>query len=73
MPDVPNGAMIDEFGQLFYPDSPEDACLFTAMHGAEFGGPCTGRETYNPSTCSCSCHGCNYNCAGYWRYIKCES
>lgn len=70
--DLPNGAMIDEFGQLFYPDSPEDALLFIAMHGAEFGGTCTGVET-SPNPCTCSCYGCNYRCGGCWRYIKCES
>ena len=29
-------AMVNEAGEVFYPDSPEDALLFAVDHGAEF-------------------------------------
>lgn len=64
---LPNGAMMDEFRQFFYPDSPTDSVLIRQLHGAEFGGQCPGWETV-PNTCTCNCYACNFNCTGCWRF-----
>jgi hypothetical protein len=37
-------AMVDDAGQVFYPDSPIDAAAFAALHGARFLDPIAGAE-----------------------------
>lgn len=63
---LPNGAMGNALGDLFYPNDPTEAAWIRDQDQAEFGGYCPGMEEV-PNKCTCSCYGCNFHCTACWR------